>query len=68
MCKSVEIIEFRNAIKNYVEDSPLPDEVKRMVLDQCLAEQSERTLATVRSEIAEREKAAEEKEVEDNGN
>ena len=56
MCKSVEIIEFRNAIKKFVANSPLPDEVKKMVLEQCLTEQSERTLATIRREIEERDK------------
>lgn len=65
---NVKIMEFRNAIKNFVTDSPLPDEVKKMVLEQCLTEQSERTLATVRQEIAEREKAESEKEVENNAN
>lgn len=64
MCKSLQIREFRNAIKNYVANSPLPDEVKLMVLEQCLAEQQERTLETLRMEIAER--ATVEKEVEEN--
>lgn len=64
MCKSLQIREFRNAIKNYVASSPLPDEVKLMALEQCLAEQQERTLETLRKEIAEREET--ETEVEEN--
>lgn len=56
MCKSIEVIEFRNAIKNYVTESPLPEEVKRMVLSQLLDEQAQRTLETVKKEIADRDK------------
>lgn len=59
MCKSIEIIRFKNAIENFVADSPLPDEVKRMVLSECLDKQTQRTLETVRREIAEGEKEGE---------
>lgn len=62
---NLKIIEFRNAIKNFVNNSDLPDEVKRMVLEQILDEQDKKTVLVVRQEIAEREKA--EAEVEDNG-
>lgn len=66
MCKSVQIIEFKNAIRNYVSDSPLPDEVKRMVLEQCLEEQTQKTLETVRAEIKEREEKEDAKSVSEN--
>lgn len=67
MYSSLQIREFDNAIKNYVLESPLPDEVKLMVLEKRLAEQQERTLDTLRREIAERE-SAKETEVENNAN
>lgn len=67
MYSSLQIREFDNAIKNYVSESPLPDEVKLMVLEKRLAEQQERTLDTLRREIAERE-SAKETEVENNAN
>lgn len=52
----LKIIEFRNAINKFVETSDLPEEVKRMVLEQCLAEQDKRTLDAVRGQIEERDK------------
>lgn len=52
----LEIMEFRNAINNFVESSNLPDEVKRMVLERVLAKQEQRTLVTVRTQIEKRDK------------
>lgn len=53
---NLKIREFKNAISNFVTQSELPDEVKRMVLSDLLREQEERTIATIRSEIEERDR------------
>ena len=53
---NLKIREFKNAISNFVTQSELPDEVKRMVLSEILREQEERTIATIRSEIEERDR------------
>ena len=53
---NLKIREFKNAISNFVSQSELPDEVKRMVLSEILREQEERTIATIRSEIEERDR------------
>ena len=52
----LEIREFDNAIKSFVEKSPLPDEVKRMILEKRLAEQTEKTIKTIQKQIEERDK------------
>ena len=52
--KSVDIVVFKNTIKDFVTASPLPDEVKRLTLNEILTEQTQKTLETVRAELAER--------------
>ena len=52
---SLEIKEFKQAIVNYVQGNPLPDEVKRMVLAEIMREQEERTLLTIKREIEQRD-------------
>jgi hypothetical protein len=54
---SLEVREFKQAIVDYVQKSPLPDEVKRMVLVEVAREQEERTLLTLKKEIEERDMA-----------
>lgn len=56
MYNSLDIRAFDDAIKNFVSESPLPDEVKRMVLEKRLAEQTDKTFATLQKEIEERNK------------
>ena len=52
---SIEIFEFQQAIKNFVRQSTIPDEVKRMVLAEILKEQEQITFATLQREIEERD-------------
>lgn len=54
--KSIEIFEFKKAIKDFVFQSEIPDEVKRMVLAEILQEQEQITFATLQREIEERDK------------
>ena len=56
MYPNIEIIEFKKNITAYVEKSPLPEEVKRMVLEDILVEQEKKTVETLKREIAERDK------------
>ena len=53
---SIEIFEFQQAIKNFVRQSTIPDEVKRMVLAEILKEQEQITVETMKREIEERDK------------
>lgn len=53
---SLSVYEFKNAIKEFVTNSTIPDEVKRMVLAEILREQEQVTLATLKREIEERDK------------
>lgn len=54
--KSLQIYEFKKAIKDFVFQSEIPDEVKRMVLAEILQEQEQVTFATLQREIEERDK------------
>lgn len=54
--KSIEIFEFKKAIKDFIFQSEIPDEVKRMVLAEILQEQEQITFATLQREIEERDK------------
>lgn len=56
MYNSLQIRVFDDAIKKFVSESPLPDEVKRMVLEKRLAEQTEKTFETLQKEILERDR------------
>lgn len=54
MC-NLEIREFSQAITNFVETSPLPEEVKRMVLQENLARQEQKARDALMAEIADRD-------------
>lgn len=60
---SLSVYEFKNAIKEFVTNSTIPDEVKRMVLAEILKEQEQITLETLKREIEERDR-----EESENGN
>lgn len=62
MMNNLKILEFRSAIKNFVNESPLDDEVKRMVLESLLQEQAKITDAKVRMEIMERDRREKEEQ------
>lgn len=66
---NLEIREFQQAIVNYTNTSPLPIEIKRLVISDILAQLNTEANAAVQSELAERINAEREqkKEVEDNG-
>lgn len=53
---SLQIYEFKKAIKDFVFQSDVPDEVKRMVLSEILQEQEQVTFATLKREIEERDR------------
>ncbi len=59
---NLEIKEFSQAIANFVDASPLPEEVKRMALQENLARQEQKARDALLAEIADRD-AAERKEV-----
>ena len=52
---NLEIKEFSQAIANFVEASPLPEEVKRMALQENLARQEQKARDALMAEIAARE-------------
>ena len=54
---NLEIKEFSQAIANFVEASPLPDEVKRMALQENLVRQEQKARDALLAEIAERDAA-----------
>ena len=58
---NLEIKEFSQAIANFVEAAPLPEEVKRMALQENLARQEQKARDALLAEIAARD--AEEQEV-----
>lgn len=53
---SLLILEFKQTIQKYVQETTLPDEVKRMILADILREQETVTYETLKQEIAERDK------------
>lgn len=59
---NLEIKEFSQAITNFVDGSPLPEEVKRLALQEVLARQEQKAKEALLAEIADRD-AAEQKEV-----
>lgn len=65
---NLEIKEFSQAIANFVEASPLPDEVKRMALQENLVRQEQKARDALLAEIAERDaaEAVKKKEVAEN--
>ena len=74
--KNLEIREFSQAIINFVNQSTLPMEVKRLVLKDIMAQVEEETTKVLTEEIRGREEAQreadetekEEREVEEDGN
>lgn len=62
---NIEIKEFSQAIANFVDGSGLPEEVKRMALQEILTRQEQKARNALMEEIAARD-AAEQKEVKQN--
>ena len=61
---NLEIKEFSQAITNFVESSGLPEEVKRMALQEVLTRQEQKARDALLAEIADRDAAeAKQKEV-----
>ena len=54
---NLEIKEFSQAIANFVEASTLPEEVKRMALQENLARQEQKARDALMAEIAARDAA-----------
>ena len=54
---NLEIKEFSQAIANFVEASPLPEEVKLMALQENLARQEQKARDALMAEIAARDAA-----------
>ena len=54
---NLEIKEFSQAIANFVEASPLPEEVKRMAVQENLARQEQKARDALMAEIAARDAA-----------
>lgn len=61
---SLEIAEFKQAIKNFAAKSELPAEVKRMVFGEILRDTEEEARQALIAEIAERNAAEREKNAE----
>lgn len=62
---NLEIREFSQAITNFVDSSGLPEEVKRMALQEVLTRQEQKVRDALLAEIANRDAAeAKQKEVE----
>ncbi len=57
---NLEIKEFSQAITNFVEASPLPEEVKRMTLQEVLMRQEAKTRDALLAEIEARDAAEQE--------
>ncbi len=54
---NLEIKEFTQAINNFVDSSGLPDEVKRMALQEVLTRQEQKARTALLAEIADRDAA-----------
>ena len=62
---NLEIREFSQALTNFVDSSGLPEEVKRMALQEVLTRQEQKARDALLAEIANRDAAeAKQKEVE----
>lgn len=57
---SIAILEFKQSIQKYVQETNLPDKIKRMVLADILREQESITYEVLKQELAERDKKEEE--------
>ena len=61
---NLEINEFSQAITNFVDSSGLPEEIKRMALQEVLTRQEQKARDALLAEIADRDAAeAKQKEV-----
>ena len=65
--ENLKIREFSQAIINFVNDSPLPIEVKRLTLVEIVHQIDSATNSILQREIAERDRMQQEKEEQDNG-
>lgn len=64
---NLEIKEFSQAITNFVDGSGLPEEVKRMALQEVLTRQEQKARDALLAEIADRDAAeVKQKEVKQN--
>ncbi len=54
---NLEIREFSQAITNFVDSSGLPEEVKRMALQEMLTRQEQKARDALMAEIADRDAA-----------
>lgn len=57
---NLEIKEFSQAINNFVDSSGLPEEVKRMALQEVLIRQEQKARDALLAEIADRDAAEQE--------
>lgn len=57
---NLEIREFTQAINNFVDGSGLPEEVKRMSLQEVLTRQEQKAREALMAEIADRDAAEQE--------
>lgn len=57
---NLEIREFSQAITNFVDSSGLPEEVKRMALQEVLRRQEQKARDALLAEIADRDAAEQE--------
>lgn len=64
---NLEIREFSQAIINFVNDSPLPIEVKRLTLVEIVHQIDSAANSILQREISERDRMQQEKEEQDNG-
>ena len=64
---SLEIREFEQGIINQINQSPLPLEVKRLIVENICAQVNETTNKQIQAELAERS-SKKESEVESDGN
>ena len=55
---SLEILEFKQSIREFVFRTPIDEEVKRMVLEDILNEQANIAAEKIREEIRQREEAS----------
>lgn len=65
--ENLKIREFSQAIINFVNDSPLPIEVKRLTLVEIVHQIDSAANSILQREIAERDRMQQEKEEQDNG-
>ena len=61
---NLEIREFSQAITNFVDGSGLPEEVKRMALQEVLTRQEQKARDALLAEIADRDAVESEKQKE----